>query len=171
MGAPGLTGPTGATGSTGLMGAPGLIGATGATGTGVTGADGTPGPAGVVPVADTRTLCVTNKPSRREVRRGRVVRWTIVVRNCGQRAASGVWVTDRPRRGATFEARGGGSLIGGQLRWTTGTLAPGEHKTYKITTRFRHNARTGKYINRATADGDNTRRTTGQGSTTVRSGV
>jgi uncharacterized repeat protein (TIGR01451 family) len=139
--------------------------------TGATGADGAAGPAGpaaagFAPV--TTTLCVTNKASRRAVRRGGVVGWTIVVKNCGVRSASGVSVTDRLRKGASFKARGGGSLVAGQLRWNAGTLPAGASKTYKITTRMSTSARLGSYLNRATAEGANTRPASGRGSTAVR---
>ncbi len=147
------------------MGATGLNGADGRMGPA-----GPAGPAGVSPVADTTTLCVTNRAGRLKVRPGGLVRWTIVVKNCGDRAASGVSVTDHLRKGASVKTRGGATLVRRSLKWKTGTLAPGARKTYRITTRFSPNARTGRYINRATADGDNTQPSTGQGSTTVKSG-
>jgi uncharacterized repeat protein (TIGR01451 family) len=117
----------------------------------------------------TTTLCVTKGATRRKVRQSRVVRWIIVVKNCGEHAAHGVTVTDRLRKGAWFRTRGGGTLIDGQLRWRTGRLAAGARTTYRIKTRFRRNARPGRYVNSATADGDNTQRATGRGSTPVKS--
>ena len=93
------------------------------------------------------------------------------MKNCGSRAASGVSVTDYLRKGASFKTRGGRNLVRRLLGWKPGTLAPGARRTYKFTTWVSPNARPGRYINRATADGDNTRPTTGQGSTTVKSGV
>jgi hypothetical protein len=99
-----------------------------------------------------------------------VVRWTIVVKNCGAHAALGVSVTDRLRKGARLKRRGGGRLVRGQLRWRTGTLATGASKTYTIATRFNRKAHAGRYINRAIADGTNTRPATGRGSTVVKSG-
>jgi hypothetical protein len=99
-----------------------------------------------------------------------VVRWTIVVKNCGAHAALRVSVTDRLRKGARFKRRGGGRLIRGQLSWRTGTLATGASKTYRIATRFNRKTRYGRYINRAIADGTNTRPATGRGSTVVKSG-
>jgi uncharacterized repeat protein (TIGR01451 family) len=176
QGPTGLTGSSGADGTDGAQGVAGLTGANGLTGAtgpvGAAGTDGTDGedraigPAGSR--AETTRLCVTNRAHRGTVRRGGVVRWTIVVNNCGERAASGVSVRDRVRKGASLRTRGGGALVRGQLRWRIGTLAPGASKTYKITTRFDKNARIGRYVNRATAEGDNTQPTTGQGSTTVR---
>ena len=161
----GLTGLIGPTGLTGLIGPPGLVGPDGPAGlmgpdgpAGLMGPDGPAGPAGPVPAAaEIATLCVTNTPSRRTVRQGGSVRWTMVVENCGQLAASGISVTGRPGRGATFG-------------WRTGTLAPGARRTYTITTRLSRTARPGRYVNRVTADGDNTLPTTGRGSTTVISG-
>ncbi len=167
QGPTGATGFTGLTGLTGLMGAPGLMGLIGPAGP--SGPSGPAGPPGVAPVADTTTLCVTNTASRHKVRQGGLVRWTIVVKNCGERAASGVSVTNRLGAGASFRTRGGGTLIRRRLGWNTGTLAPGVSKIYSITTRFSPNSRPGRYINRATADADNTRPATGQGWTTVTS--
>ena len=112
---------------------------------------------------------MTNRASRRKVRQGGSVGWTIVVKNCGERAASGVSVTNRLEAGASFGTRGGGTLIRGRLGWKTGTLAPGVSKTYSITTRFSPNSRPGRYINRARADAHNSRPATGQGWTTVTS--
>ena len=114
---------------------------------------------------------MTNRASRGKVRRGGSTRWTIVVKNCGQITASGVSVSDRPGRGASFGARGGGRLVRGRLVWSTGTLAPGARKVYTITTRLSSSAHPGRHVNRATADGDNARPTTGEGWTTVVSGV
>ena len=181
QGLTGETGETGATGATGLTGLTGLMGANGLTGmmgmmglmgpTGLTGPTGPAGPAGVALLADTTTLCVAKRANRRKVRRGGLVRWTIVVRNCGEHAASGVRVSDRLRKGARFSTRGGGSLVLGQLQWKPGTLAPGARKTYSFTTRISTKARLGRFINRATADGDNTHSTTGQGSITIKSGA
>jgi uncharacterized repeat protein (TIGR01451 family) len=168
-GSTGLVGPTGPTGLTGLIGPTGLTGLMGPPG--LMGADGPTGPADVAPSADVTTLCVTNRASRRKVRQGGLIRWTIVVENCGQLDASGVSVTAPPGRGATFGTRGGGSLVRGQMRWKAGTLSPGARRSYTITTRLSPNARRGRYVNRATADGDNTPPTTGHGSTTVISGV
>ena len=112
--APGrLAGASGASGA-GSMGAGG--------GTGAAGGIGATGPAGP---ADTTTLCVTNKASRRRVPRGGLVRWTIVVTNCGERTATGVFVSDRLRTGAKPKTRGSGALAGDQLVWKTGTLGPG----------------------------------------------
>ncbi len=96
-----------------------------------------------------------------------MVRWTIVVRNCGRRAATGVSVTDRLRTGATVRTRGSGTLVGERLRWKTGTLAPGARKIYRFTTRISAKTSTGRYVNRATADGDNAPPASGQGSITV----
>jgi hypothetical protein len=98
-----------------------------------------------------------------------MLRWTIAVKNCGERAAPGVSVTDRLRQGASFKSRDGGSLVDGRLGWKAGTLAAGARKTYTITTRFSANARPGRYMNSATADGDNTQPATGRGSTAVKS--
>jgi uncharacterized repeat protein (TIGR01451 family) len=84
-----------------------------------------------------------------------LVRWTIVVKNCGHHTALGVSVTDRLRKGTRV--------------WNTGTLAAGASRTYTVTTRISRNARLGRYLNRATADGNNTEPTTGMGSTTVKS--
>jgi hypothetical protein len=100
-----------------------------------------------------------------------LVRWTIVVKNCGDRAASGVSVTDRLRKGARFKTRAGGSLTPGKRVWQVGTLAAGATRTYRVTTRMWRNARTGRYVNRVRADGNNTPPTTAQGSTKVRSRV
>jgi uncharacterized repeat protein (TIGR01451 family) len=164
-GATGLTGASGLAGATGLTGASGLAGATGLTGT--PGAGGPAGPAGVTPAAITTTLCVTNMANRGTVRQGGSVKWTIVVTNCGQRAAAGVSVTDRLRKGASLVTRGGGRLVRGQLRWNIGILAPGASRSYEFLTRFGKHARAGKHINRATAVGENTGRATGQGWITV----
>jgi uncharacterized repeat protein (TIGR01451 family) len=167
-GATGLDGLAGATGATGLNGLTGLTGLNGLNGP--IGATGPSGATGLAAVSGTTRLCVTNNASRRTVRRGGSVRWTIVVRNCGDRAASGVAVTARVRKGATFTSGGGAKLAGGRLGWTTGTLAPGARETYRFTTRIRTNARPGKYVNVASAVGRNTPSTTGTGSTTVKSG-
>jgi uncharacterized repeat protein (TIGR01451 family) len=176
----GSAGPTGSTGSIGLTGLTGLTGSTGATGLagltgligppGLVGADGPAGPAGLVPAADVTTLCVTNTADRRKVRQGGLIRWTIVVENCGQFDASGVSVTDRHGGGARFGTGGGGSRVPGQVRWSTGTLAPGARRTYSIATRLIPGGRLGRYITQATADGDNAPPTTGHGSTIVISG-
>jgi hypothetical protein len=64
-------------------------------------------------------------------------------------------------------SRGGGSFVHGQLRWQAGTVAAGASKTYTITTRFSRNASLGRYINSATAAGDNAQLATGRGSTAV----
>jgi uncharacterized repeat protein (TIGR01451 family) len=162
-GAPGINGATGGGGLTGAIGLDGSIGPTGPTG-----ADGPAGPVGVAVGTGTTTLCVTDRASRSTVRQGGLVAWTIVVRNCGDRAASGVSTTDRLRTGATFKALGGGSLVAGQVRWTLGTLAPGAIVTYRIVSRFSRDARPGTYVNSATADGDNTRPAVGRGSTAIR---
>ena len=45
-------------------------------------------------------LCVTDEANVRKVRPGGFVKWTIVVKNCGALAASGISVTDRLRKGA-----------------------------------------------------------------------
>jgi uncharacterized repeat protein (TIGR01451 family) len=173
-GVQGLTGPTGAGGTDGNDGADGADGLNGTDGvngvqglTGPTGADGPVGPAGVAPPADTTTLCVTKKASRRNVHQGESVRWTIVVTNCGERVASGVSVVDRLHTGATFQTRGA-RAAGRRLRWETATLAPGARKTYRIITRFNARAPFGRYVNSATADADNAQPTTGHGSTTLR---
>lgn len=108
---------------------------------------------------------VTKKASRRKVRRGRSISWTIVVRNCGEHAASEVSVTDRLRRGATFKTGAGGRLADGRLSWKLPSLAPGARRTYRIKTRFNRNARLGRYINSATADAHNAQFATGHGST------
>jgi uncharacterized repeat protein (TIGR01451 family) len=133
---------------------------------GVTGADGIAGPAGVAPPTMTM-LCVTKKADRSSVHQGGLVTWTIFVTNCGELPADGVSVTDRLPKGATFENRGGGSWINGQLVWTTGTLATGASKAYTITTRFSRHARPRTYFNSATADGDNTQPSSGRGSTVI----
>ncbi len=185
-GPPGPTGADGADGADGAQGIQGEIGATGADGTdgtdgndgadglngtaglnGVQGLTGPVGPAGVAPLADTTTLCVTKKANRRNVHHGESVRWTIVVRNCGERVASGVSVVDRLHRGATFQTRGA-RAAGRRLRWETGTLAPGARKTYRIITRFNARASFGRYVNSATADADNTHPATAHGSTTLK---
>jgi uncharacterized repeat protein (TIGR01451 family) len=160
QGPPGPAGPAGPAGAQGETGADGLDGIQGPT-----------GPAGLTGAADTTTLCVTKSASRRSVRQGGLVRWTIVVKNCGDRAASGVSVTDRLRKGARFKTRAGGSLTLGKRVWQAGTLAAGATRTYRVTTRISRNARTGSYVNRVRADGNNTPPTTAQGSTKVRSRV
>jgi uncharacterized repeat protein (TIGR01451 family) len=172
-GADGADGANGADGLDGLQGAAGIQGIAGTTGAagadGRTGADGPPGADGAptpVPDAPTR-LCVRTRAGRHNVHRGALLIWTIVVRNCGEHAAHGVTVTDRLRKGATVRTRGGAKLVDGRLEWKPGTLAPGARRIYRITTRFARNARAGKYVNRATADGHNTDLTTARGSTTV----
>jgi uncharacterized repeat protein (TIGR01451 family) len=138
---------------------------------GLIGLAGPMGPAGPAGVADTTTLCLTKRASRRMVRQGGLVRWTIVVSNCGNVVASRVSVVDRLSKGATFTTRGGGRLVRGQLVWKAGTLAPGARRVYRVTTRFGPNARPGRYVTRATADAGNSPPTTRRGSTTVRSRV
>jgi uncharacterized repeat protein (TIGR01451 family) len=112
---------------------------------------------------------MTNEAGRNKVRQGGLVRWTIVVRNCGANAASGVSVTARLRSGATFAARGGGRLVRGRLGWQTGRLAAGARQTYSFTTRIGTTVRPGTYVNVATAEGDNTGPATGRGSITIMS--
>jgi uncharacterized repeat protein (TIGR01451 family) len=169
QGETGADGGAGAQGETGADGLDGIQGLTGLTGLmGLTGPTGPTGPAGPTGAADTTTLCVTKSASRRSVRQGGLVRWTIVVKNCGDRAASGVSVTDRLRKGARFKTRAGGSLTPGKRVWQVGTLAAGATRTYRVTTRIWRNARTGRYVNRVRADGNNTPPTTAQGSTKVR---
>jgi uncharacterized repeat protein (TIGR01451 family) len=194
-GTQGTSGSTGAQGVAGLMGARGLVGATGLRGeagaggpagqVGSGGPAGTPGqngkdgsaaftapadPIGVeisVPVAKTTTLCVTNTPSDRNVRRGGLVTWTIVVRNCGEHAASAVSVSDRLRKGASLKTRGGGTLVRGRLEWTIRTLAVGARRTYRVVTRIARHVRMGTFTNHVTVDAKNTESAIGRGSTTV----
>ena len=184
-GSTGLDGPTGAAGAaglegrigaTGLTGREGQIGATGSTGlnglgglAGLAGLTGPAGPAGPAPAAGAATLCVTNDAGRSRVRPGGLVHWTVVVRNCGGRAASGVSVGDRLRSGATFATRGGGRIVRRRLGWKVGLLAPGARRTYRFTTRIGRHAGRGTYVNVATAEGDNTRSASGRGSITVTS--
>ena len=132
---------------------------------------GPAGPAGATSdeSAARTKLCVTNKASRRSVRRGRLVGWTIVVTNCGQHAARAVSVSDYVRTGASLTGRGGGRLLGRRLNWKPGTLAPGAHRTYGIVTRLAPNARLGPYINWARADARNTPPARGRASTRVSS--
>jgi hypothetical protein len=172
-GATGLGGPTGFTGPTGLTGLTGATGLTGLTGlTGATGAAGAAGPGAsvLVPVATTTSLCVSTKAGRGSVRRGGSVAWTIVVRNCGARAAVGVAVAARPPTGAILTAWDGGRIVGGQVRWTPGTLAPGAVRTYGVRTRVRADAKAGRYTNRVTAGARNAPPVIGQGATNVTSG-
>jgi uncharacterized repeat protein (TIGR01451 family) len=176
----GLQGSTGAAGTDGTAGIDGLdgtnghdgaAGATGATGftgpiglTGPTGLTGSEGPAGSA--AEMTSLCVTKKASRRKVRRGGLVRWTIVVSNCGVHSATGVRLTDRLHH-ATLLPNGGGTRVGGRLEWQAGTLAAGASAAYRITTRLTRRAPLGRYVNRATVGGDNARTLTGSGAVTV----
>ena len=87
--------------------------------------------------------------------------------NCGPFDATGVSVTERHGGGASFGSGGGGSRVRGQLRWDTGTLAPGARRIYSMTTRLSPGARPGRFVTTATADGDNAPPTTRHGSTTV----
>jgi hypothetical protein len=184
MGGNGLMGATGLAGINGIDGAPGATGLAGTRGTdGAPGATGLAGPAGVnstaVPssatastshlgVAGTTKLCVTDTANVPKVRQAGFVTWIIVVKNCGAHAAVGVAVTSRLRKGASLAHGGGAGTVGRPLRWNTGTLAPGARVTYKVGIRINRDARTGKYVNRAIADGHNTRPSSGQGSTIVR---
>ena len=87
--------------------------------------------------------------------------------NCGRVAASRVRVNDYLAKGATFGARGHGTLAGHRLHWTTSPLAPGARRIFRITTRLNRGARTGRYVNRVTAGGGNAPRVTARGATVV----
>jgi uncharacterized repeat protein (TIGR01451 family) len=190
---PGPVGPAGADGADGADGAQGIQGATGPPGAqgvdGTDGQDGLPGtagpmgpigplgptglmgPTGPAPTATTTALCVSNAATRPQVRRGQLVGWTIVVKNCGDSAASNVVVTDRLPAGATVSTRGGGTLVGRELSWKLASLAPGAGRTFRITSRVSRTARTAPHVNLATAEGANTGLATGHASTAVVSGA
>jgi uncharacterized repeat protein (TIGR01451 family) len=167
-GAQGATGPSGAVGATGVTGqhgAPGLVGPVGPSG--LIGPAGLTGPIAHAAVAGATTLCATNTASRRRVRQGGLVGWTIVVKNCGDNDASDIVVTDHLGSGATLATLGGGSLAGRELSWRIGTLAPAATATLRMTTRHARNGRVARHVNRATAEGANTGLATGHASTAV----
>jgi uncharacterized repeat protein (TIGR01451 family) len=68
------------------------------------------------------------------VETGSAFTFEIQVRNTGNRAATGLVVTDTFNVPATVQAvpLDGGQLVGGQLQWTRDTLAPGDTATFRL---------------------------------------
>jgi hypothetical protein len=179
-GADGMSGARGATGTTGAAGATGAKGDAGTDGTngtqgadgssGAKGADGSPGatgPAGA-PVAALRTaLCVSSRPQRAQVRRGRRVTWTVSVTNCGGRVADNVKVALRLGMGFSLKRAPGSSVSGGQLSWTRGSLAPNATASYKMTLELARTIRRGLHSVTVSAEGDNAPKVLGAGTTRV----
>ena len=89
--------------------------------------------------------------SHRAVRPGQAVRFTLVVRNSGSRAARGLLLCDRLPARVTVVSRGGGRLASGRLCWRVGALGAGRSARRSLVVRVARNAPAGPLVNRATA--------------------
>lgn len=100
-------------------------------------------------------LSIVKKASVKRVRQGRTVTYTLTVCNRGGIFADNVVIEDPLMASTTIAKRGGAIVRGGALVWRAGDLAVGKCTTKRFTLRFDRDARTGRHVNRATADADN----------------
>lgn len=96
-------------------------------------------------------LCLTKHVNHARVKQGQSVVWTLVVKNCGDVTADDVATTDPLLAGVTVNSLAGAKLVLGKLVWDIPSLAVGQSKTYRFSTRFTTNASLGTHINRANA--------------------
>ncbi len=88
------------------------------------------GSSGSVPGKPKLSLTKGGKPGT--VQAGGTVRYTLVVKNIGKASARNVRVCDTLPSGVTVTSTGGGTLSGGEVCWTVGTLAKNRRKQFAL---------------------------------------
>ncbi|MDH3724770.1 MAG: DUF11 domain-containing protein, partial [Thermoleophilia bacterium] len=109
-----------------------------------------------------------NGPKR--VRRGRTITYRVVLRNRGKASARRVMVTQRVPRALRLKTRSrrvSYARAKGIVKWSAGTLRPGQRKVLVLRYRL-PNAATWRIVARANAKGANTNRKSARRITRVR---
>ncbi len=113
--------------------------------------------AGVAAAQRAARVTVRKRADRRRVVAGRVVTWTMTVRNTSKAPALGVVACDRIPAQTTLVSAGGGALQGGRVCWGDPYLAPGESFTVRLRTRVLRSTRARRVANVVQVRGDNVR--------------
>ena len=111
------------------------------------------------------TFSLTKKASRKVVKAGSTVKYTIRAKNTGKHAAANVRVCESPAPGQTFVKFKGGKLSRGRACWTVDYWKPGQTRTFVVVSRVNRD-RTIPVVSQATLSAKNVK--TPPRNTTVR---
>jgi uncharacterized repeat protein (TIGR01451 family)/fimbrial isopeptide formation D2 family protein len=127
---------------------------------------GTPsGPAANVPQT---SVSLKLKSSKKKLRGGSTVQYTITVTNTGKHKATGLRVCDRLPQWMAFASTGSGFMSGAQLCFRTKELAPGDRVVEKVTAKVSRRAKKGAIlIGRASVEVENAKTASGSVKGTV----